>query len=422
MKTVSEARAIILDGLAPLGSERVPLVAAAGRMVAHSVEARRNLPPWDNSAMDGYAVRTEDVAAASADMPVTLDVVGTVAAGAVVKDLPALAAGQAVRIMTGAPVPPSATAVVMREQTDEAGNDGTSGTVAIQAAVRVGQNIRRMGEDVADGRPVAQPGDLVTPARLNLIASAGHASVAVVRKPRVAVLASGDELADVGEPLGPDSIVNSNAHALVAACRAAGCDARFLGIARDTVADHVAYIEAAADADILITIGGVSVGDRDPVRPALEQAGVDIALWKVAMRPGKPLAFGRKTRGPGSPVQLVFGLPGNPVSSLVAFEQWVRPAVRSLLGQPGVVRRFLRATAQAAQPFKKRPGVEFYVRVRVEIVDGALVAHVGTKQSSGQISGLAEANALLRIPSDATQIADGDACDVWLLDERALFA
>src|SRR5690606_22991023 len=223
-----------------------------------------------------------------------------------------------------------------RENTDEADvRDDATGTVRIRKAPQPGENVRRQGEDCAEGEGVGAPGDVVTPGRLNLIASAGHVVVSVHRRPRVAILASGDELRELGEPLGAHDIVNSNAHAIAAAVRDAGAVPELLGVAKDTLEDHRAKIDAANGADVLITIGGVSVGTHDFVRPALEAVGVTLDLWKVAMRPGKPLAFGR--RG----AQLVFGLPGNPVSSQVGFELFVRPALYRLQGRRDVVRRAL---------------------------------------------------------------------------------
>lgn len=415
MLSIDEAREKVLSATTALGSERLFVSDAVGRVLAAPVHSTRNLPPADNSAMDGYGLRADDARGASEDAPVALDVVGAQLAGGV--DVGEVPAGKAVRIMTGAVIPPGVDAVVMRENTDESGvRDDASGVVKIKKAPARGENVRRKGEDCAEGELVGAPGDVVTPGRLNLLASAGHVVVTVHRRPRVAILASGDELRELGEPLGAHDIVNSNAHAIAAAVREAGGVPELLGIAKDTLEDHRAKIDAASGADVLLTIGGVSVGTHDFVRPALEAVGVTLELWKVAMRPGKPLAFGR--RG----AQLVFGLPGNPVSSQVSFELFVRPALHRLQGRRDVVKRALKARL-VGDGMKKKPGFTIFARGRATVDEGGQLAlTLDDKQGSGQVSGLARANALCVLPADSEGVRTGDLVEVVLLDGSFAFA
>jgi molybdopterin molybdotransferase len=277
------------------------------------------------------------------------------------------------------------------------------------------QHIRRRGEDVAEGELVGEAGLVVTPARLNLLAQAGPTSALVHRRPRVAIVASGDELRELGEPLGEGDIVNSNAHAIAAAVVEAGGVAELLGIARDTLEAHVRLVEAAAFADVLITIGGVSAGTHDFVRPAFEAAGVVLELWKVAMRPGKPLAFGR--RG----AQLVFGLPGNPVSSQVTFELFVRPALLRLQGRERVCRSLVRATVVAGS-VQKRPGFAVFSRASCRLGAAGFEVRIEHKQGSGQVSGLARANALCALDAASHGAGPGDEIQVLLLGDDALLS
>ncbi len=414
MQPVDVAQRTILQSTPALTAETVFLAAAAGRVVADDVKSRRNLPPRDNSAMDGYGLMSSDIVKAGPDHPVPLSVVGRVLAGDNVEGRAPLTPGQAVRIMTGAQIPPGVDCVVMRENTDEAGVEEATGTVQIHKAEPPGCAIRRRGEDVTAGTVVVRAGEVMTPARINLVAQAGHATVRVKRRPVVAILASGDELLEVGQPASDDDIVNSNAHALAAMVREAGGEPHLVGIAQDTLEDHVAKIDGAQAADVLLTIGGVSMGTHDFVRPAFEQLGVELSFWKVAMRPGKPLAFGRRGH------QMVFGLPGNPVSSQVSFELFVRPALRRMLGRADVIRRPVRAQLVAGNK-KKRPGVAFYARAQASLRPAGFEVRLDDKQSSGQISGLARSNALVVIGADQAGVATGDEVDVLLLDDSVFF-
>jgi molybdopterin molybdotransferase len=396
MISVDEARALVLNAITPLSSENAPLIESAGRALAKDLTALRDLPGYDNSAMDGVGVRSDDVKS----VPTTLKLVGASLPGG---DAPpyVLAPGEAMRIMTGGLVPPGVDAVVMRESTDE--SRVLQNEIIIKDAPTMGQHIRRRGEDVRAGTPIVRAGDVITPARLNLLLASGHVNADVIRRPVVAVLASGDELREIGVPAGDTDVINSNSHAIAAAARLMGCEVRALGIARDSLESHVEKILESDGADVLLTIGGVSMGTHDFVRPALEQTGCTLDMWRVAMRPGKPIAFGRRGE------QRVFGLPGNPVSAMVSFELFVRPALKKMMGLAQHDLAFVRAAL--AEPFKKKPGLEHFARAKCEND----VVTVLDKQGSHQISGLAEANALARFPKDSELTNSGDMVDVLML-------
>jgi molybdopterin molybdotransferase len=408
---VEEARAQILaDCQALAGHERVMLTTLAldprPRRLAMTLTSRRALPPYANSAMDGYGVRSVDVVAAGDVQPVPLAVVGASLAGGAAAA--GIGPGQAVAITTGAAIPSGVDAVVMRERCDESGVDGGAGVVGVRHPAPPGEHIRPRGEDIDEGTVVGTAGALVTPARLNLLLSAGHTSIDVVRRPRVAILASGDELREVGDGTGDDVIVNSNAWAIAAAATAVGADVRLLGIARDTLDDHVAKLDVD-DADVLVTIGGVSVGSHDFMRPALERLGAELVLWKIAMRPGKPLAFGRlpRRRRP----TLVFGLPGNPVSAMVTFTLFVAPALRALQGDPLPVPSTTKLPLWDEAPFEKKSGLAFFARARTVERDGVPGLVTLDRQGSGQVSGLAAATHLAALPAAVAAVVPGTLVD-----------
>lgn len=410
MLSVSVARQKILDGVTPLGAERVFLPEALGRALYSPVVSARDLPGADNSAMDGYAVRAVDVETASTAAPVRLPLVGEQRAGGAA--LGPVPAGHAARIMTGAFLPPGVDAVIMREQAheDEVTTEG-AGTVAVLHAAKAGEHIRQRGEDVMRGECIAAAGDVVTPGRLNLLAAAGEVAVSVHRRPRVCVLASGDELRELGQPYGALDVLNSNAYAIAASVRSSGAIAEVIGIAADSLEDHIACIERARGADVLVTIGGVSVGTHDFVKPALTAVGATLELWKVAMRPGKPVAFGVWGK------QLVFGLPGNPVSSQVSFELFVKPALLRLQGHRACSPRPVRARL-LGRGMSKKPGFRTFARACAAVGDdGRLTVTLDEKQGSGQVSGLARANALCVLAEEQTSLEDGDLVEVMLLDE-----
>jgi molybdopterin molybdotransferase len=418
VRSVDEARAHILSALTPLGDELVLLPAASGRILAEPLRARRDLPAFDNSAMDGIGVRVDDVRAAS-DGPVRLRLLGSALPGqpTPLEEGRPLPPGHAVRIMTGAPVPEGVEAVVMREHTDE--SRVTEGFIAVLAGAAPGQHIRRRGEDVAVDDIVGAAGDALTPARLNLLLSAGHVTARVQRRPIVAVVASGDELKEVGLPLAATDVVNSNAHAVAAAARELGCDVHLLGIARDTLEDHVRHMQDGRFADVLVTIGGVSMGTHDFVRPALAHLGATLEMWRVAMRPGKPIAFGRTAgdASAGRASQVIFGLPGNPVSSLVSFELFVRPALLKMMGVRATTRPLWRATLVDGG-FKKKPGLEHWARGEARLsAAGALEVRLSDQQGSHQISAMARGNALVKFAPAVESVAAGAAVELMLLTE-----
>jgi molybdopterin molybdotransferase len=404
---VDVARGHILAACNPLGVERVALsdvaLDPAPRFLGAPLSSTRNLPAFDNSAMDGYAVGPL-VGPMLGEAPFSLRLVGQSLAGHGTDIV--VGAGEAIAITTGAPIPKGTFAVVMREQCDESRvKDG----VVVKHTPGAGEHIRRAGEDVTRGRVVADVGARLTPARLNLLWSAGHVAVDVVRRPTVAILASGDELKEIGAPLTDDDVVNSNAWAIAAACRRLGCQVRLLGIAQDTLEDHVRRMEID-DVDVLLTIGGVSVGSHDFVRPALEHLGAELTLWRLAMRPGKPLAFGALPRG-RRPVHF-FGLPGNPVSAMVTFRLFVQPALLRLAGAGDVEDERRLAVLGDAQPFTKKAGLAFYARAVIGRDGDRVVVRTVDRQGSGQISGLADANALACFPADAERIEPGQVVEV----------
>ena len=397
MISLEEARQYVLAGCARLDEVDVPLGDALGCVAAERVESREALPPFENTAMDGYAVRAADTRGA----PVELDVVGFIAAGTS-GDVP-VGPGQAARIMTGAPMPPGADAVVMVERTEELAGD----RVRIDVEVEVGQSVRPAGDDLQPGDAVVDAGTALTPAHIGLLATVGRLTVRVVRRPRVGVLSTGDELIDGDAPLGRGQIRDSNRPTLLALVRQAGFDAVDLGTARDDEATITAAIEhAVATCDAMVTSGGVSMGDLDFVKVVLDRIG-DMRWMQIAIKPAKPLAFG--TVG-GKPV---FGLPGNPVSSAVSFELFARPGLRKLAGHAELVRPAVRAVA--GEPLRRSPdGKTHFVRVAATVEDGRYVVRSAGGQGSHQLAGLAAANALAVLPDGEGVEAQGDV-EVLLL-------
>ena len=379
--SVEEARQIVLDAVAgPMPTERLPLAEALGRTLAETVVSRDAIPPFDNAAMDGFAVCTEDFTGSTA----TLEVVGEVAAGGVPTE--AVRPETCVRIMTGAPVPDGADAVAPVEWVEADG----AGWVRLGRAPTPGQHIRRAGEDVRPGDEMVARGTLVTPPVVGMAAALGYPTLAVSVPPRVAVVATGDELVDAGAVPGPGQIRDSNGPALAAQAAQAGGSVLGPRRARDEKDVARATFEHALEADVLLVSGGVSVGDYDIVKDVLGGLGVEWRFWKVRQRPGKPLAFG--VRGG----MLVFGLPGNPVSSAVCFEQYVRPALASLLGRHTVLRP--RLPAVLAEPIPKAAGLHHFVRSIFEYGgDGRLRVRPTGPQGSGLYSSMLRADGLIHL-------------------------
>ena len=410
---LDEARARILEDVLPLRAGATPLAESLGRVLAEDAIALLTLPPWDNSAMDGFAVRSEDVVGASPETPVMLAVVGEVAAG----HEPEVGVGerQAVRVLTGGMMPPGADAVVRVEDTDAPeGVAELPQTVAVRAAVGPNKDVRAAGSDMHQGDHLLDAGTRIGPAALAVLAAAGHAHVDVHRVPRVGVIATGDELTPLGEPLGPASIPDSNSESIAAQITAAGGEPVRLGIAvddRDVVRERL--LEGILDCDVLVVTGGVSVGAHDLVKEAFTEIG-SLDLWRVAIQPGKPLAYGSAPRPDGG-YCLLFGLPGNPVSSFVTFELFVRPVIRRLRGEPGDQGRLV-VRATLADPVRKSAARRAFVRVKLEEVERGLEARLAGGQSSHVLSSLALADGLAVIKEGPAEVPAGTEVEVIRLD------
>jgi len=394
--TVAQARERILDRVAALDSETVALPEARGRVLAEEIRSERDVPPFANSAMDGYAVRARDVAKASAAQPVRLRVLGEIRAGAAPPG--SVQPQTALRIMTGAMIPDGSDAVVRVEDTAE-----HDGTVDVRVPVAAGTSLRAAGSDLHRGDLLATAGRVVTPGLIGVLASAGRAAVQCVRRPRVLVLTTGDELREPGEALGPGQITNTNRYTLLAAVQDAGGIVIDAGVARDERGDLIERLGAAGDADLVVTTGGVSMGAYDLVRGLLEEREA-VTFWQVALRPGKPLMFA--TVG-GVPL---IGLPGNPVSTLVAFELFVRPALLKLQGRTDLERP--RLTAIAEEPLHNPPHLEQYFR-GIARHDGArLLVRLTGDQGSHVLRSMADANCLVVVPLGTSEVAAGSPVEI----------
>ena len=399
MLSVDEARQRMLDTIPVLPSEKRGILACTGYVLAEVLPATENIPPFDNSAMDGYAVRAADVQDASEKNPAVLSVVETIAAGyAPTKQV---AAGQASRIMTGAMMPQGADAVIMQEVTQQAGAE-----VQIFESIDTAGNVRFTGESVSEGQQVMGKGKHLRPPEVSMLASLNCAAAIVHRKPTVAIVSTGDELTPLGEPLEPGKIRDSNRYGLYAQVEEAGGIPMDMGIAPDDEAETERIFRAAlAKADALITSGGVSVGEHDVVKTVLAKLG-EINFWRVAMKPGKPQAYGIADGKP------IFGLPGNPVSSLVVFELFVRPALLKMAGHEDLLRPTFKATL--AEAITNRDGRVNYMRAILKVSDGDITAQTTGPQGSGILHSLVLANGLITIPT-ATTLQAGEKVDAQFL-------
>ena len=386
---------------------------ASGRVLVEPVVAGRSLPPVDNSAMDGYAVRAADLAGASAEHAVSLALTFNISAGE--EPTRAVAAGEAARILTGAALPAGADAVVCQEDTELLGE-----RVAVRVAPRPGDHVRRAGEDVRAGEQAIAAGDPVRPGHVGLLTSLGRSFVGVRRRARVALVSSGDELVEPDGEVADNRIIASNAYALAAQCREIGAEPSYLGIARDTPEAVEARLRAGLGSDVIVSSAGVSVGDRDYVRDVLGKLGCRLLFWGVQMRPGYPLTFGRFEARGGAEGPLVFGLPGNPVSSMVTFEQFVRPALLRMMGHARIHRPTLRA--RLAETLRKAPGRMHFVRVQLAREGDEVVAHSTGGQGSGMLSSMARAQGLLLFPTAESELREGDLASVQILDAGFLAA
>src|ERR671929_1746650 len=411
MLSVPEASERILADVRPLTVERVPLLDSLGRVLASPVVAPLTIPAWDNSAMDGYAARSDDIEPASAESPVTLSVLETVAAGAF--PTRAVSVGTCTRIMTGAPMPEGADTVVRVEDTD-----GGLERVTVRSARDARRNVRRRGEDITVGTRVFERGTPVGAAQIGVLASMGAASVDVYRRPRAAFLGSGDEIVDLdrfSEALDGKKVITSNSYTLHSMIRTAGGEPVNLGIARDDPADVRERIERASGCDLLVTTAGISAGEYDYVRNVLAEFGVTLEVWKVRMRPGAPLGFGWLRGMPW------VGLPGNPVSTMVTFDLFVRPILRRMLGHSRLFRRPVTVTLE--EPVTIGAKLTHFFRAVVTVrEDGSLAARLTGAQGSGILTSMALANALLIVPEDRPRAEAGETAHAFLLTEDAQLA
>lgn len=408
MVEVDHALDRILAVISPLATEYVPLLQACGRIVAESVRALDQVPPFRNSAMDGFAVRCQEVAHASWDEPTILPVPVEVAAGDPVGT--ELQPGTAIRIMTGAALPEGADAVVRFEETDAAQRVGGSpgGEVRIYRPPKPGDNVREAGEDIARGAEIASAGQCLTPASLGLLASVGVSQAPVHRRPVISILSTGNEVVPPGEALPSGKIRDSNAYVLAAMAMAWGAEVRLHGIARDTVENLSAHLCDARDSDLIVTSGGVSLGDFDFVKDVLSAEG-EVNIWQVRMKPGKPLAFGMLGKTP------LLGLPGNPVAAGVSFILFGRPAILRMLGHRNLTPPLVDvATTEAIDNRGQR---RHFMRVVLEPAeDGMLYARTAGEQGAGVLSSLAAANALLVVPETLEHVPAGTRLQAIRLD------
>jgi molybdopterin molybdotransferase len=404
--SVESAQKCVLESVAGLDAEPVRLEDSLGRVLAEDVRANRDLPPYDVSAMDGIALRSADLS----NVPATLDIIEDIKAG----DMPtkAVRACQCARIMTGAPIPQGADAVIRVEDTQAASDS----SVQINVAVKSGNDIRLQGEGMRNGDVVLTAGTEITPGVIGVLATVKYAQVQVYRRPRVAILSTGNELEDMDEPVDPNKIPNSNSYALMAQVQALGIEPDLLGIARDDPAELEEYLQRGLRFDVLLVSGGTSVGVHDYVRPIIESLGVQMKFWRVAMKPGHPVAFGvlpRNTDGTSKDT-FVFGLPGNPVSSMVCFEQFVAPALRRMMGHTRLYRRTL--AARLTHNLKHQPGRTEFVRVTLAKEQGGYAATSTGAQGSGMLLSMARADGLMVVPAGSTGMVAGEQVIVQLLD------
>jgi molybdopterin molybdotransferase len=413
MISVEEALAKILNSIQILDSEEKHLLDCLGQVLAEDIYSPFDVPPHDNSAMDGYAVQVASIRDASYKNPKVLRVIGEVAAGCVseLKVEP----GTAIRIMTGAFVPRGADVVVPFEDTDEIDRkqDAISKTkIGIRVSLAKGCNIRRGGEDIAKGQLVLTKGKLLRPADIGVLASLGKSMVSVIRRPLVGILATGNEVVEINQPLLPGKIYNSNSYSLAAQVLSYGGIPKLLGVAPDDVRQLTAAVRDGLECDILVTSGGVSLGDYDVVKQVLAAEG-NVSFWTVRMKPGKPLAFGMFKRSDGKEIPHL-GLPGNPVSSMITFEVFARPAIFKMMGRSNLVKSNI--TAVMEDSVGNKDGRRIFARVVVTRKDSKYFARITGPQGSGILSSMTKANGLAIIPENIKEVKPGAAVEVIMLD------
>ncbi|MFC2032542.1 gephyrin-like molybdotransferase Glp [Chloroflexota bacterium] len=405
MISVEQALEKVLSYVDVLGEEQRPILDCLGQVLAEDIYSSINVPPLDNAAMDGYAVQYGDTCGASQRTPRFLRVIDTVSAGSISRYK--VKPGTAIRIMTGAPVPKGADSVVRFEDTNETSRQGTSGEIGILCEVEAGLNIRYAGEDITKGAKVLSKGTVIRPSEIGISASLGRATVKVIRPPVVAVLATGNELVDVNQPLPEGKIYNSNTYSVAALVTRYGGIPKILGIAQDSEDSLVASLRQGLGADLLITTGGVSVGDYDVVKDILAKEG-EIAFWQVRMKPGRPLAFGQIGEVPH------LGFPGNPVSSMVTFELFARPAILKMMGYINLDKPTVDAVLEDS--IVNRDGRRVFARAVVEKRNGQYFARLTGPQGSGILTSMASANGLVIVPEDKPRVEKRDVVRVMMLD------
>ncbi|OAI44257.1 molybdopterin biosynthesis protein MoeA [Nitrospira sp. SCGC AG-212-E16] len=402
---LQDAQRIVLESTPILGVEKISILDALGRVIGENIVAERDNPPWDNSAMDGFAVRWDDIKQEHAiQKPVTLTVIEDVSAGKMPSK--SVGAGQAIRIMTGAPLPKGADTVLKIEDTEH-----TRDSVRVFKPEQQGANIRPQGEDVKKGECIISKGTQIRPGEAGMLAILAKSFIFAYQRPRVAILSTGDELADLDERFSDDKIINSNSYGIAAAVQEAGGIPVLLGIARDTPAALKGKISHGLTADILVLSGGVSMGDYDFTKTVFHELGADMNFWKLAIRPGQPLAFG-KIQG-----KLAFGLPGNPVSSMVTFEQLVRPAILKMSGHRSYGRPVVQAIFQ--EKFSKRTDRRHFLRGVLTQEEGVFKVRTTGAQGSGILTSMVKANCLIDIPVEVERVNQGDLVSVQLLSGEA---
>lgn len=419
MISVEEALEKILHEVDTLEEEQVPILDSLGQVLAEDIKSDIDVPPLDNAAMDGYAVQSKDTQEASKESPKILRVIDTVMAGSISEHQ--VAPGTAIRIMTGAPVPRGADSVVQFEKTDEEPQKGTAADqpiteVGILCKAEPGLNIRRAGEDIAKGAIALRQGTVIRPAEVGLLASLGYSQVRVIRRPVVAVLATGNELVDINQPLPEGKIYDSNTYSIASLVRRYGGIPKILGIALDREDSLVSKLRQGQDADMLITIGGVSMGDYDMVKDILAREG-EMVFWKVRIKPGKPLAFGRlKGVGKNGTAKGIphLGLAGNPVSCMVNFELFARPALLKMMGKKNFTKPAVEAIMEDS--VKNTEGRRIYDRAIVERRDGRYYARLTGPQGSGILTSMSRANGLVIIPEDKKEVIKGEVVQAIMLD------
>ena len=398
---LEQAQKIVIEAAPVLGMEKVGLLEALGRVLGEDIVAARANPPWDNSAMDGFAVRWEDIKQEHViTRPAGLTIIEEVPAGTMAKHV--VGPGQAARIMTGAPIPTGADTVVKVEETETEGD-----RVRIVKAVECGANIRPQGEDVQKGDTIIAKGTQIRPSEAGMLAMLGKSLVVVYQRPRVAILSTGDELADLDEGFDELKIINSNSYGLAAAVQEAGGLPLLLGIAKDQPAALKEKISHGLNADILVVSGGVSMGDYDCTKAVFKELGVAMHVWTLAIRPGQPMVFG-KIQG-----KLAFGLPGNPVSSMVTFEQLVRPVMMKMSGHKSYGRPVVQAVFQ--EKFSKRTDRRHFLRGILSCQHGVLTVRTTGDQGSGILTSMVKANGLIDIAQEVEQLNPGDIVTVQVL-------